>query len=308
MTPAARREAVAYLQKTYEMSERRACRTAGAERTLVRYRSKRPDDAPLRERMVDLAHERRRFGYRRLHVILKSEGLVVNRKKTQRIYREEGLKVRRRYARRRAIGTRAPIPVANRPNARWSLDFVYDQFVCGRRFRILNDVDDVTKECLGAIPDVSLSGRRVVRELDRIIARRGPPDMIVSDNGTEPASHAVLAWTQDSGVQWHYIAPGKSTQNAFCEAFNGRFRNECLNENLFRHLSHARYVIALWVSDYNYVRPHSALGYLTPATYAAAWQSKRNDALECLDGSANHPVEQPAQMRKIQPVALDHFG
>ncbi len=124
---------------------------------MIRYRSKRPDDAPLRERMVDLAHERRRFGYRRLHVILKSEGLVVNRKKTQRIYREEGLKVRRRGARRRAIGTRALIPVANRPNARWSLDFVYDQFVCRRRFRILNVVNDVTKECLGAIPDVSVT-------------------------------------------------------------------------------------------------------------------------------------------------------
>ena len=177
--------------------------------------------------MVDLAHERRRFGYRRLHVILKSEGLVVNRKKTQRIYREEGLKVRRRYGRRRAIGTREPIPVASKPNARWSLDFVHDPFVCGRRFRILN-------------PDVSLSGRRVVRELDRIIARRGPPDMIVSDNGTELTRHAVLAWTQDTGVQWHHIAPGKPTQNAFCEAFNGRFRDERLNENLFRHLAHAR--------------------------------------------------------------------
>ena len=201
-----------------------------------------------------------------------------------------------------------PTPVANRANARWPLDFVHDQFVCRRRFRILNVVDDVTKECLGAIPDVSRSGRRAVRELDRIIARQRPPNMIVSDNGTELTSNAVLAWTQDTGVQWHYIAPGKPTQNAFCEAFNGRFRDECLNENLFRHLDHARYVIALWVSDYNYVGPHSALGYLTPATYAAALQSKRNDALKYLDSSANHPVEQPAQMRKMQPAALDHFG
>ena len=239
VTPAASREAVGYLQKTYEMSERRACRTAGADSTVVRYQSKRPDDAPLRKRMVELAHERRRFGYRRLHVILKSEGLVMNRKKTQRIYREEGLKVRRRCGRRRAIGTRAPRPAANRSNARWSLDFVHDQFVCGRRFCILNVVDDVTKECLGAIPDVSISGCRVVRELDRIITRRGPPEMIVSDNGTELTSNAVLAWTQGTGVQWHYIAPGKPTQNAFCEAFNGRFRDECLNENLFRHLTHA---------------------------------------------------------------------
>ena len=169
-------------------------------------------------------------------------------------------------------------------------------------------MDDVTKACLGAVPDVSLSGRRGVRELDRIIARRGPPDMIVSDSGAELTSNAVLAWTQGSGVQWHYIAPGNSTQNAFCEAFNGQFRDECLNENLFRHLAHARYVIALWVHDYNDERPHSALGYLTPAAYAAALRPKRDDALELLEGSANQQVDQPAQMRKMQPLALDHIG
>lgn len=308
MTPAARREAVAYLQRTYEMSERRACRTAKADRTMVRYRSRRPDDAPLRERMTELAHERRRFGYRRLHVILKSEGLVVNRKKTERIYREEGLKVRRRRGRRRAIGTRAPIPVAAEPNARWSLDFVHDQFSCGRRFRVLNIVDDVTKECLGAIPDVSISGRRVIRELDRIIARRGKPQMIVSDNGTEMTSNAVLAWTQDSELQWHYIAPGKPTQNAFCEAFNSRFRDECLNENVFRDLGHARHLIAEWVRDYNNRRPHSALGYLTPAAYAAALRPQREDAPELSVGSARHPVANPAQMSKMQTPTLDHAG
>ena len=132
--------------------------------------------------------------------------------------------------------------------------------------------------------------------------------MIVSDNGTELTSNAVLAWTQDTGVQWHYIAPGKPTQNAFCEAFNGRFRDECLNENLFRHLAHARYVIALWVHNYNHERAHSALGYLTPAAYAAALRPKRDDALELLEGSANHQVDQPAQMRKMQPSALDHIG
>ena len=169
-------------------------------------------------------------------------------------------------------------------------------------------MDDVTQECLGAIPDVSRSGRRVVRELDRIIARRGPPDMIVSGNGTELTGNAVLAWMQDTSVQWHYIAPGRPTQNAFCEAFNGRFRDECLNENLFRHLAHARYAITLWVHDYNDVRLHSALGYRTLAAYAAALQSKRDDALKCLDGSANHPADQPAQMRKMQPSALDHIG
>ncbi|WP_375210912.1 IS3 family transposase [Hyphococcus sp.] len=308
VTPAARREAVVYLRETYEMSERRACKTAGADRAMIRYRARRPDDEVLRTRMIALAHDRRRFGYRRLHVLLKAEGFVQNRKKTERLYREEGLKVRRRRGRRRAIGTRAPIPVAAEPNARWSLDFVHDQLVCGRRFRVLNVVDDVTKECLGAIPDVSLSGRRVIRELDRIINQRGRPQMIVSDNGTQLTSNAVLAWAQDADLQWHYIAPGKPTQNAFCEAFNGRFRDECLNETLFRDLDHARYVIGKWVRDYNHERPHSALGYLTPAAYAAALRPQRDDALEPLNSSARHPVAQSTQMSKMQPPTLDHAG
>jgi putative transposase len=248
--------------------------------------------------MREIAHDRRRFGYRRLHVLLKAEGLVVNRKKTERLYREEGLKVRRRRGRRRAIGVRAPIPVLAQPNQRWSLDFVHDQLSCGRRFRILNLVDDVTKECLAAIPDVSLSGRRVIRELDRVIASRGAPTMIVSDNGTEFTSNAVLAWTQERRLDWHYIAPGKPTQNAFCEAYNGRFRDECLNETLFRDLGHARQVIASWVDHYNTERPHSALGYQTPAAFAAAARRQ----------AAGSSVASTAQTGKLNPPVLAQTG
>lgn len=283
MTPAARREAVALLEQTYEMSERRACEVLGADRSSVRYVAKRADDGALRLRMKEIAHDRRRFGYRRLHVLLKAEGLVVNRKKTERLYREEGLKVRRRRGRRRALGVRAPMPVLAQPNQRWSLDFVHDQLSCGRRFRILNLVDDVTKECLAAIADVSLSGRRVIRELDQVIASRGAPTMIVSDNGTEFTSNAVLGWTQERRLDWHYIAPGKPTQNAFCEAYNGRFRDECLNETLFRDLGHARQVIAGWVDHYNTERPHSALGYQTPLR-----SLQRQD-----DRLRDHPLPQP---------------
>ena len=243
--------------------------------------------------------DRRRFGYRRLHVFLKAEGLVVNRKRTERLYREEGLKVRRRHRRRRAIGTRAPIPVPGHANARWSVDFVHDQFTCGRRFRVLTIVDDVTKECLGAIPDVSLSGRRVIRELDAIIARRGMPDMVVSDNGTEFTSNAVLSWAQERRLDWHYIAPGKPTQNAFCEAFNARIRDECLNEEVFRDLGHARGVIDDWKEDYNTVRPHSAIGYLTPAAYAAALNGQGPSETAPLRGSVSPALAQTAHMGKL---------
>jgi putative transposase len=175
------------------MSERRACQVIRADRKMVRYRSRRPADDALRQRLRELAGEQRRFGYRRLHVLLRHEGHAVNRKNTQRLYREEGLSMRRRRGRKRVIGIRAPILAATMPNARWSLDFVHDQFGSGRRFRILNVIDDVTKECLGAIPDTSISGKRMARELDEIIRRRGKPQLIVSDNGTEFTSNAMLA-------------------------------------------------------------------------------------------------------------------
>jgi putative transposase len=177
--------------------------------------------------------------------------------------------VRKRRARRRAVGTRAPILVEAVANARWSLDFVHDQFANGRRFRILNVVDDVTRECLAAIPDTSISGRRVARELTGLIERRGKPGMIVSDNGTEFTSNAMFAWTQDNAIDWHFIAPGKPMQNGFCESFNGRMRDELLNETLFFDLDHVRTKLARWASDFNHRRPHSALGYMTPAAFAA---------------------------------------
>jgi transposase InsO family protein len=267
--PAAKREGVAHLQAALGLSERRACSIVSADRKMVRYRSCRPPDTELRDRLRDLANERKRFGYRRLFVLLRQEGEPSGINRIYRLYREEGLTVRKRRARRRAVGVRAPILVEAKPNARWSLDFVHDQFACGRRFRILNIVDDVTRECLAAIPDTSISGRRVSRELTALIERRGKPGMIVSDNGTEFTSNVMLAWAQENSMTWHFIAPGKPMQNGFCESFNGRMRDELLNESLFFGLDHARTRIADWVDDYNGRRPHSALGYLTPAAYAA---------------------------------------
>jgi len=300
VTPAARREAVAILVELHEMSERRACSVIGADRTSVRYRSRRPDDAGLRERMRVLAGERRRFGYRRLHVLLRREGLVMNRKKTQRLYREEGLSVRKRRGRKKATGTRAPLLTVAVPNARWSVDFVHDQFAQGRRFRVFNVIDDVTKECLAAVVDTSISGRRVARELSAVIARRGKPGLIVSDHGTEFTSNAMLAWTEEAGVSWHFIAPGKPMQNGICEAFNSKMRDELLNETLFHGLDHARAVVADWVADYNAERPHSALGYQTPAAFAAQLTAM-GDRLHETETFRRSPIAPSAQQRQTQP-------
>ena len=212
VTPAAKRKAVAHLLDAHGMSERRACKAIGYCRMTIRYQTTRADDASLRQRMRAIAEVRRRFGYRRLHVLLRREGHLVNHKKLFRLYREERLAVRCRGGRKRAIGSRAPMMVPMAPNERWSLDFVSDQLTEGRRFRILTVVDDRTRECLALVADTSLSGTRVARELDRLMTERGKPKMVVSDNGTELTSNAILAWADQSRVAWHYIAPGKPMQ------------------------------------------------------------------------------------------------
>jgi len=268
VTPDAKRKAVVHACEMHGVSQRRACHALKVDRSTVRYTSTRPNDAPLREAMKAVAAERRRFGYRRIHVMLDRQGIVMNQKKLRRLYREEKLQVRRRGGRKRAMGTRRPMLVPDRANARWSLDFVSDTFTNGRRFRVLAIVDDYTRECLALIADSSLSGLRVARELDAIIHWRGRPDTIVSDNGTELTSMAVLRWCQQTGVEWHYIAPGKPMQNAFVESFNGRFRDECLNDTLFSALSEARSAITSWKEDYNHHRPHSALANMSPAEFA----------------------------------------
>jgi putative transposase len=276
VTPAARREATTYLRQTFEMSERRACRVIGTDRTSVRYQGVRADDGALRERLKALAQERRRFGYRRLHVLLRREGHAINRKRVQRLYREERLTVRRRGGRKRAIGTRRPMVTPLAPDQRWSLDFVSDQLTDGRRFRILTVVDDCTRECLALVADTSISGRRVARELDDIIRRRGRrPETIVSDNGTELTSNAILGWADETG---------------FIERFNGRLRDELLNETLFRSLPHARAMLEAWRHDYNEERPHSKLGWMTPRGYANALRGGAGRDAALRWGSAPRPL------------------
>jgi putative transposase len=301
VTPAARREVAAHLCTAYKVSERRACEAMSIDRSSVRYRSRRPDDAGLRKRLKELASERRRFGYRRLHVLLRREGVAVNHKKLRRLYREEKLQVRRRGGRKRALGTRAPLAIPQGANQRWSLDFVSDQLGCGRRFRILTVVDDFTKECLALIADTSLSGERVSRELDLVIADRRQPATIVSDNGTEFTSCAILSWVEKRKAGWHYIAPGKPTQNAFIESFNGKLRDELLNETIFISLDHARQALKSWKDDYNLVRPHSAIGNIAPYEYANLKhpEKQRGGSLEHCGAPRPAPLHNRARAAQI---------
>jgi len=302
VTPAVKRDAVAHLRAGHGMSERRACASISADRSSVRYRSRRPEEAGLRRRRRELADQRRRFGCRRLHVLLRAEGWTMNRKKTPRLYGEEGLAVRRRGSRRRIAVARTPIPAPDGPNSRWSMDFVHDQLAGGRRFRVLNIIDDVTKECLAAIPDSSISGKRVVRVMKDLIETRGKPGIVLGDDGTEFTSTAVLAFAQAEKLDWRCIAPGKPTRNAFAESFQGRMRDERLNEHLFLSMNHARAVIRGSVQDYDTARPHSAIGYMTPAAYAASLKPQRASALHNLESSAPMPVAHAAQKGKSQPT------
>ncbi|MFQ6552688.1 IS3 family transposase [Aestuariibius insulae] len=267
LRPGSRRKAVDWTMKEKSYTQRRACALAGIDPRVYRRTSKRPADTAERSRMKELASERRRFGYRRLHILLKREGWEVNWKKLYRLYREEWLTVRKRGGRKRAIGTRAPMVIPQGPNQRWSLDFVSDALAYGRRFRILCMIDDFSRECLATVVDTSISGSRVARELDRIAEMGGYPRMVVSDNGTELTTNAILKWQEDRQVDWHYIAPGKPMQNGLVESFNGRLRDECLNEHLFPSRRHACRMIAAWRDDYNHHRPHTSLDGLTPREY-----------------------------------------
>jgi putative transposase len=253
-------------EKNY--SQARACSLVGLAGKTYRYVGRRESDEAIRKRLRELAHERRRFGYRRLHLLLGRKGIRLNRKKLYRLYKEERLTVRKRGGRKRALGTRAPMPIPQGLNQRWSLDFVSDALIEGRRFRVLAVIDDFSRECLALAADNSLSGIRVARELNRIAELRGYPCLIVSDNGTELTSNAILKWQTEHGVEWHYIAPGKPMQNGFAESFFGRFRDECLNEHLFDSLKQARQIIENWRLDYNNERPHTSLDGLTPAEFA----------------------------------------
>ena len=249
------------------LSTRKACFLVDLSRTAYGYQPHREDDIILRDRLRELAGERKRFGSPRLHIMLKREGLVVNHKRTERIYSEEGLALRRKRRRKGAAGARMVIPAPERPNQKWSMDFVTDSIVTGRRFRALAIVDDYSRECPAIEVDTSMGGRRVVGVLERLSETRGLPETITMDNGPEFAGRALDEWAYRKGVRLSFIRPGKPIENAFAESFNGRLRDECLNINWFLSLKHAREVIEVWRKDYNTVRPHSSLGGLAPQEF-----------------------------------------
>ncbi|TCM12122.1 putative transposase [Novosphingobium sp. PhB165] len=250
--------------RDYQVSQRRACVLIGVDPKTVR-RERPPDHGAIREAMREIAGQRRRFGYRRIGVMLERKGMSMNHKKLYRLYREEGLSVRRRRGRKRAQGSRTPVPGAIRPGDRWSMDFVADTFGASRKFRILAINDDCCRENLCLVADTSISGARAARELDALVRLHGKPACIVSDNGTEFTSRAILQWARKNKVEWHYIDPGKPQQNGFIESFNGSLRDELLNEELFDSLTDARRKLSIWRYDYNHVGPHSSLGNRTPA-------------------------------------------
>jgi putative transposase len=269
VTTTAKRAVVGFLRESYELSERRACEAIGLLRSTCRYLCRRRDDGRLRQRLKELAQKRPRFGYRRLWWTLRNrEHFMVTPKRVHRLYRQEGLQVRRRR-RKRVSTVRCPMVAASQPNERWSIDFMRDTLGDARTFRTFNVVDDLTRECPAIEVAKSIPGERVVRILDRIALERGYPQRIVMDNGPELAGRALDEWAYQNGVELHFITPGRPVENAYIESFNGKFRDECLNEHWFSTLEDARRTIEEWRRDYNEERPHSALGGLPPREYAA---------------------------------------
>lgn len=267
VAPVQRREAVRYLQHHHGVSERRACRVLGLGRSSHRYKV-RKNDQQLGEKLQILAQERPRFGYRRLEVLLRREGKVVNHKRVYRVYKALDLTVRRKTRRKRVVRRRTPRTAPSAANERWSTDFVSDQLASGQRFRVLNVVDDFTRECIVCFADTSITGDTVARLLGEAIKERGKPKVLISDNGPEFTSRALDAWAHQEGIERHFIDPGKPVQNAYIESFNGRFRDECLDQHWFVNLPQARLVLSVWRRDYNGVRPHSSLDNLAPQEFA----------------------------------------
>jgi putative transposase len=270
VSPSSRRLVADYFVTEYELSERRACALARVSRSVFRYEPRRPADVEVRQRLRELATERPRFGYRRLGLLLQREGLTINHKRVYRIYSEERLTMRRRRRKQAARLPREAVPAPEQPNQRWSMDFVSDTLSSGKTIRALTIVDNHSRLCPAIEVDNSLTGERVIRTLERAIETHGKPSVLMTDNGPEFTCKALDAWAYRRGIKLHFIRPGKPVDNAHVESFNGRLRDECLNQHWFRSVEEARQLVESWRLDYNSIRPHSALGGRSPEEYLAA--------------------------------------
>lgn len=289
VSPQAKRQAVTALMTERQYGVTRACGLVGISRSLYGYRARRPGCAELRERIGAIAAEKRRFGYRRVYTRLRREGWAVNRKRVYRLYREAGLAVRRRKRKRIGPVERHPLPKPVAPNVSWSMDFIHDGLSDGRRFRCLAIVDDFSRECLAIEVDSSLPGRCVVQVLERLALDRGLPASITVDNGPEFDGKALDTWAYENRVRLAFIRPGKPNENAYIESWNGKFRDECLNDHWFTSLQHARQVIAAWLVEYNTERTHSSLGDITPAEFVAAYRQRVEDTVSLTADSKSGP-------------------
>jgi putative transposase len=269
VTPADRRDMISSLREDHSLSERQACILAGLCRSSYRYEAKPKNDRAIRARLRELAEQRHRFGAPRLHVLLRREGYQINHKRTERLYREEGLSLRLKKRKKRQSHLRVLLDQPQRRNQHWSMDFVSDNLYNGRRFRVLTVVDNFSRECPVMEADHSLTGQRVTRVLDRMAVVHGLPQVIVVDNGPEFISKALDLWAIENKVRLKFIAPGRPTQNAYIESFNGKFRDECLNEHVFVNLQKAQQIIETWRKDYNATRPHKSLKNKTPEEFSA---------------------------------------
>ena len=287
VSPQARREAVTVLMAERDFGVTRACGLMHISRSLYRYRSRRPECSAVRARIEEIAAVKRRYGYRRIHVLLRREGWAINRKRTYRLYREAGLAVRRRKRKRIGPFERKPLPKPTAANRSWSMDFVSDGLADGRRLRCLAIVDDCTRECVAIEVDTSITGTRVKAVLERLADTRGLPRSITVDHGPEFEGQVIDAWAYQRNVQLSFIRPGKPNENAYIESFNGKFRDECLNEHWFLTMAHARRAIETWRVEYNTERPHSSLGDLTPEEYAERGSARGKEGVSFLTADSN---------------------
>ena len=286
MTTDQRRSAVTYLRAAYPVSERRACRLTRLARSRWQHRSTRASDAPLADALKAKATDRPRWGYRRLAILLRRDGWRVNLKRVLRVYRAEGLRLRKRRRRKQVSTPRVPRPLHDGPNTQWTIDFINDQLASGRRFRVLSVVDECTRECLRLDADVSWPSARVAAALDQVVSRGGAPQRVILDNGPEMVARALDAWAYERGVELAFTRRAKPVDNCYVESFHDKFRDECLSTHWFLDLADARRIVSAWRDDYNTVRPHSSLGGRTPAEFAAVLHAN-------LELESAHPLTAP---------------